>query len=72
MFRPSYAQAHFDLGNLLLARQDLSGAADEFQAAIDYQPDRSESYINLAAVRMMQGDAKAAAALREKAIRERD
>ena len=45
--RPSYAEAHNNLGNLLHGAGRLDEAMDEFRRALRYRPDLVEIYVNI-------------------------
>lgn len=51
--RPQAAEHHFTLGVSLLARQDLSEAAEAFEAAVRQNPGLVEAHLNLGNVRKL-------------------
>lgn len=44
---PRYAEVHFNLGNLLMRRQDFVGSAEHFSQAVKYMPGMAEGHNNL-------------------------
>jgi tetratricopeptide (TPR) repeat protein len=69
---PEGARPHNNLGNVLLARSDLEGAATEFEAALRIRPDYAEAHYNLGKTlarmpgRLQQAIAEYRAALRDR------
>ena len=69
---PESARPHNNLGNVLLARSDLPGAAAEFEAALRIRPDYAEAHYNLGKMlaqipgRLAEAIAEYQAALRDR------
>jgi predicted Zn-dependent protease len=56
--KPGYADAHYDLGNALLKKNQTDETVRQFQAAIRLKPDDPEGHNNLArALRMKNAPA---------------
>jgi tetratricopeptide (TPR) repeat protein len=53
---PTNGQAHNQIGNILLMRRDLAGAAEHYRAAISSKPDLPEPYFNLGLIHESLGD----------------
>ncbi len=66
---PNYASAHSVLGRSLAGKQDYDGAIAELKEALRLDPRSPISFVNLAAVKGMQGDYKGALDAYENAIR---
>jgi tetratricopeptide (TPR) repeat protein len=46
--KPSFAEAHFNLGNSYALNEDRDMAIEEYRLATEYDPDLDEAYVNLA------------------------
>jgi tetratricopeptide (TPR) repeat protein len=52
---PAFVEARANLGAALLGSNDLDGAAEQFEAALRYQPEYVPALGNLGVIRMRQG-----------------
>jgi tetratricopeptide (TPR) repeat protein len=68
-YRPDNPRAHFELGNVLLARQRPAEAIERYRAAIRLQPDYLEARNNLGAALLQSGQGKEALAEFEALLR---
>ena len=66
---PAAGMAHNNLGNVLLAREQVDEAVDCFRAALAVKPDDAEALSNLGAVRLRQGQPGESVELLERALR---
>lgn len=66
---PSYADAHFNLGNALLATDRAEEAAASYRKAIEYRPDHASAHYNLGTVLKDLGRPEDAVASYRAAIR---
>src|SRR6185436_16615278 len=65
---PKNVDAQVILGNALAGLKDLDGAVKEMEEALKLDPDRSQTYSNLAMLRMAQGQKDQARAAFERAV----
>lgn len=67
--QPCFGEAHYHLGNALLALNRWTEAADSYRQAVRWQPDLAEAHSNLGAVLQKQGMLDEAAASYQQAVR---
>ena len=66
---PDYAEAHTNLGVILLRRGETRNAIGQFRAAIDAKPDDARAYYNLGLALEKDGDSEAARSAFEQALK---
>ncbi len=54
--RPDYAEAHHNLGKVLVAQWQFSQAAAQFEQVMALEPDNVEAEISLATCYLLEGD----------------
>ena len=57
---PDFAQAHTNLGGVLLKLGDVKGAIGQLRSAIDLNPGEARAYYNLGVALAKDGDAEGA------------
>lgn len=65
---PKSVEAQIVIGNALAGMKDLAGAIEQMEEAVKLEPGRSQTYANLAMLRMVQGDRDQAEAAFKRAV----
>jgi len=66
---PNHVASHYNLGNLLLRRQDYVGAINQFQTVLSIEPNHPEAMYNMATAYLRLGDRDNAASCAAGALR---